>query len=354
MRRLGLSILITVSFLMLGHGRTEGACAPPPCAVTPPLVTRVHLNPGVIHLERPGRWLVAYIEPVGFSPSDIDISSVRLAGSVSPDPRLTKVIDHDSNGLPELMVRFSSAVIDPLLTLGLNHLEVTASLMTGERCSGGDTVRVMDRQPSPPPTSTRVHLDPGVIHLDRLATWLVAYIEPVGFSPSDIDISSVRLAGSVSPDPRLTKVIDHDSNGLPELMVRFSSAVIDPLLTLGLNHLEVTASLMTGEPCSGSDTVRVMDAPPSPSPASVAPNPLNPAGSLSFYVGTPGHVSVQVFDRAGGLVRTILDVPSMAVGTRRVSIDGRGDRGAPMASGIYFYRINTPDGIVTGRFTILK
>jgi hypothetical protein len=239
MRKLGLSILIMVSALVLSHGRTEGACAPPPCAVTPPLMTHVHLNPGVIHLTRPAGWLIAYIEPVGFSPSDIDISSLRLAGSVSPDPRLTKVVDHDFNGLPELMVRFSSAAIDPLLTLGANHLEVTASLVTGEHCSGSDTVRVVDSQPSP-------------------------------------------------------------------------------------------------------------------RPASVAPNPLNPAGSLSFYVGTAGHVSVRVFDRGGGLVRTMLDVPSMAVGSQHVSIDGRSDRGAQMASGIYFYRINTPDGTVTGRFTILK
>jgi hypothetical protein len=264
------------------------------------------------------------------------------------------VVDHDSNGLPELMVRFSSAAIDPLLTLGVNHLEVTASLVTGEPCSGSDTVRVVDAPSSPPSASTRVHLNPAVINLERPTRWLIAYIEPVGYSPSDIDISSLRLAGSVSPEPKFTKVVDHDSNGLPELMVRFSSAAIDPLLTLGVNHLAVTATLVTGEPCSGSDTVRVVDPQPSPRLASVAPNPLNPASSLSFYVGTPGHVRVRVFDRGGGLVRTMLDVPSMAVGSQHVSIDGRGDRGEQMASGIYFYRINTPDGTVIGRFTILK
>ena len=349
MRKLGLSVLFTLSALMLSHGRTEGACVPLPC-VTPPLMTHVHLNPVVIHLAKLAKWVIAYIEPVGFSPSDVDISSLRLAGSVSPDPKFRRVGDHDLNGLPELMVRFSGAEIGPLLTLGVNNLEVTASLVTGEHCSGSDTVRVVD----PPPASTRVHFDPGVIHLAKPAKWVIAYIEPVGFSPSDIDISSLRLAGSVSPDPKFTKVVDHDLNGLPELMVRFSSAEIGPLLTLGMNQLEMTASLVTGEHCSGSDTVRAIDPQPSPPAASVAPNPLNPVGSLSFYVGTAGHVRVQVFDRGGGLVRTMLDVPAMAVGSQHVSIDGRGDRGAQMASGIYFYRINTPDGTVTGRFTILK
>ena len=59
-------------------------------------------------------------------------------------------------------------------------------------------------------------------------------------------------------------------------MVRFSGAAIDPLLTLGVNQVEVTASLVTGEQCSGSDTVRVVDPQRSPPPASVSPNPLNP------------------------------------------------------------------------------
>ena len=202
--------------------------------------------------------------------------------------------------------------------------------------------------------ATRVHLHPGVINLGSPARWLTAYIEPVGFSPADIDVSSLRLAGSVSPEPKLTKVVDHDLNGLPELMVSFSSAAIDPLLTLGVNQLEVTASLVSGEHCSGSDTVRVIDSQPSPPPASVAPNPLNPEGSMSFYVGTAGHVRIQVFDRGGGLVKTMLDVPAMAVGPQHLLIDGRGDRGTRMASGIYFYRIDTSEGTVTGRFTILK
>ena len=50
----------------------------------------------------------------------------------------------------------------------------------------------------------------------------------------------------------------------------------------------------------------------------------------------------------------MLDVPAMAVGSQHLSIDGRGDRGTRMASGIYFYRVDTSEGTVTGRFTILK
>jgi hypothetical protein len=50
----------------------------------------------------------------------------------------------------------------------------------------------------------------------------------------------------------------------------------------------------------------------------------------------------------------MLDARAMEVGSHHVAIDGRGDGGTQMASGIYFYKIETSGGAETGRFTILK
>jgi hypothetical protein len=198
-----------------------------------------------------------------------------------------------------------------------------------------------------------IDIDPGTINLSSNAAWITAYIEPSGFSPSDIDFSTVRLAGSVSPAAKFAKVVDHDADGVPELLVRFSRAGLDPLLAVGMNHLEVAGSLVTGQSFTGGASVRVTNPGHSAHHASVSPNPVNPEGSLSFYVGTPGIVRIRVFDRGGSLVKTILDA-SMPAGAHRVPINGRAESGIQMASGVYFYRVETPDGAVDGRFAIVK
>jgi hypothetical protein len=91
-----------------------------------------------------------------------------------------------------------------------------------------------------------------------------------------------------------------------------------------------------------------------PLTTSVAPNPLNPVGVLSFRTASPGRVVVKMFDLRGRLVRTLLEAPLLEAGAHEVRIDGRGERGRPLASGVYFYRIETPDGATTGRIAILK
>ena len=87
--------------------------------------------------------------------------------------------------------------------------------------------------------------------------------------------------------------------------------------------------------------------------ASVAPNPLNPSGVLSFVSTRPGAASVRIVDHAGRLVRT-LDQGLLPVGRHDIRIDGRDDGGRPLATGIYFYRVKMEEGTVTGRFAILK
>ena len=56
----------------------------------------------------------------------------------------------------------------------------------------------------------------------------------------------------------------------------------------------------------------------------------------------------------GSLVRTLLEAPVLVAGDHEVRIDGRGERGKPLASGVYFYGIEAPDGAMTGRIAVLK
>jgi hypothetical protein len=202
--------------------------------------------------------------------------------------------------------------------------------------------------------SARVTLEPGTINLKSHAPWLTAYIEPVGFSASDIVLSSLRLAGSVGPSPKFASVGDRDGNGVPELAAKFSRDALRPHLALGVNDLEVTGSLVTGGLFRGTGRVRVIGPAPSAPLATVVPNPLNPEGRLSFYVPRAGVVRIRMFDRGGRFVRTLLDDPAMPAGPHEVVIGAQADRSSPLASGVYFYKIETSEGSATGRFVVLK
>jgi hypothetical protein len=84
------------------------------------------------------------------------------------------------------------------------------------------------------------------------------------------------------------------------------------------------------------------------------PNPFNPNTIISFELATAGRVSVRVYDVAGRLVKTILSRAEVA-GPYSVTWRGDLESGAAAASGIYFYRIEFPDGSRTSRkMTILR
>jgi hypothetical protein len=221
--------------------------------------------------------------------------------------------------------------------------------------SGCETVSIFRNLSHPPAVRTaRVSFEPHTINLGNHATWLTAYLEPVGFSPSDILVASVRLAGSVVPSTKLVVVGDHDRNGKPDLTLKFLRADIDPHLVPGNNHLEVTGALLEGASFHGGDDVRVIARGNAPKIPKVSPNPWNPRSTLSFYVGAAGPVRIRLYDQGGRLVRTLLDAPALPAGSHELTMDGRGDRGATLPSGVYYYRIDTAAGPLSGRLAIVK
>ena len=86
----------------------------------------------------------------------------------------------------------------------------------------------------------------------------------------------------------------------------------------------------------------------------VSPNPLNPKANLTFTMAKTGYARVRMYDLSGRLVRTLMDEPHALAGLHTVVIDGRGTHGEKLASGIYYYRVETAERTVDGKFTILK
>jgi hypothetical protein len=118
-----------------------------------------------------------------------------------------------------------------------------------------------------------------------------------------------------------------------------------------------------------------IDAPtPSDAPALYAgelfqnyPNPFNPATTIEFEVpglSNPGatggvptagfaFVTIAVYDVRGALVRTLAS-GLYAPGRHRVVWDGRNESGARVATGVYFYRMQTNETARTKKMVLIR
>ena len=76
-------------------------------------------------------------------------------------------------------------------------------------------------------------------------------------------------------------------------------------------------------------------------------NPFNPETWIPYQLGRDSNVSIKIHTPSGQLMRT-LDLGNMPVGiytekTKAAYWDGTNDSGEPVASGVYFYTIQTGD-----------
>lgn len=205
------------------------------------------------------------------------------------------------------------------------------------------------------------------IELTGLGSRECVELEPVrdDFALADLDRASLQAtfgeARVASVHAKATTVRDSDGNGEPELDVCFLSSALEDLfaaapagkseVVMGLEGLLNSGARVRGEVpleikkhrsgCRGGC-------------AEVAPNPLNPDATITFTTARPGSVEIGMFDPQGRRVASILPRAFLPAGLHEQRVQGRDLAGRPLASGVYFYRIQTTDGIVVGRFSILK
>lgn len=204
-----------------------------------------------------------------------------------------------------------------------------------------------------------------------------------GFDATAIDIHHVYLGNSrLAFRPEQSSVVDANGDGTDDIALYFSADAVRELRSaltvteirdnaigferhdwksygdIGLRFevpdgtemkvenifaLGPTVSLETR---SNDETTRHFE-------SSVYPNPFNPSTTVAFELTAPGRVSVKVFDVSGRLVKTLAD-NSFADGAHELHWDGFDDRGARVASGIYFIRIESGAQVVTRRAVMLK
>lgn len=84
------------------------------------------------------------------------------------------------------------------------------------------------------------------------------------------------------------------------------------------------------------------------------PNPFNPVTEIAYSVKDAGRVTIEVYNVAGKVVRTLMDSDVDAGVTSKVTWDGTNDLGEKCASGVYFYRINAPRFTESHKMVMLK
>jgi hypothetical protein len=83
------------------------------------------------------------------------------------------------------------------------------------------------------------------------------------------------------------------------------------------------------------------------------PNPFNPRTEIQFSLQRAGQASLKVFDVSGRLVETLAEGQHTA-GDHRVFWNGTTADGRPVAAGVYFYRLQTDERILSKRMLLLK
>ncbi len=83
------------------------------------------------------------------------------------------------------------------------------------------------------------------------------------------------------------------------------------------------------------------------------PNPFNPVTEIAFAVPEKSRVRIDIFDPAGRLVRTLLD-EDRNPGRHSVNWNGKDQSGRSIASGIYFYRLESGDVLKTRKMVLIR
>ncbi|HET7497210.1 MAG TPA: PKD domain-containing protein, partial [Candidatus Eisenbacteria bacterium] len=191
-------------------------------------------------------------------------------------------------------------------------------------------------------------------------------LEPSGgsFSASDVDLGSVTLqrqdgvGGAIPAVPDKSPALsDQDHDGIAEVAVSFRTSALRTMLgdlPPGASHVDfwVRGGLTAGGRFAAPLQLSI-DAGKKGLGVAVAPNPLNPTAVLTFRTTRPGPARAVLFDVAGRTVRVALDQPRVDPGYHEVAI-GRDAHGRDLPSGVYFYRVTTPEGSASGKLVMMK
>lgn len=151
--------------------------------------------------------------------------------------------------------------------------------------------------------------------------------------------------------------VPEEENTLRELKPTFGYWV-KMLRADTLVYSDTTTAVAANKRSHGPDAEPTLVSPHAPLPQRTAlhqnfPNPFNPSTTIKYDLAGTGRVTIVVYNLRGQLVRTLVDGVK-GPGTHAVSWDGTNATGAPVATGVYFYRLVAGDFTQTRKMVLVK
>ncbi|MCK4305008.1 MAG: hypothetical protein KAY24_12290 [Candidatus Eisenbacteria sp.] len=84
-----------------------------------------------------------------------------------------------------------------------------------------------------------------------------------------------------------------------------------------------------------------------------SPNPFGMSTRICFSLPEAGHAELEVFDPTGRLIRTLLN-GKVPAGTHALVWEGDDETGRQVASGLYYYRLSTEEGMLKRSMVLLR
>ena len=104
---------------------------------------------------------------------------------------------------------------------------------------------------------------------------------------------------------------------------------------------------------TGGNSVNPQEVPPVAFKLANYPNPFNPETTISFNLTQAGDVKLEVFVIKGRKVTTLVNT-TLGVGSHTANWNGLDADGNGVASGVYFYKMQTAMGTATGKMLLMK
>jgi len=117
-----------------------------------------------------------------------------------------------------------------------------------------------------------------------------------------------------------------------------------------------------GETLSGSgdslstDLVKIWEPTPTPTHFQLRqnyPNPFNPTTEIQYQIPKQAYVTLQVYDLKGNLIKTLAGNVHQP-GLYRVIWNGKNEQGTAVASGIYLYKLSSPEKTLSNKMILLR
>jgi flagellar hook assembly protein FlgD len=85
------------------------------------------------------------------------------------------------------------------------------------------------------------------------------------------------------------------------------------------------------------------------------PNPFNPTTTIRYSIASAGRVTLEIYNAAGQLVRTLVDEEQSPRSEGfSATWNGLNNHGQPTASGVYFYKLATKEFSGTKKMVCIK